>query len=79
MGQTFLSALADARRQECPRHIIGRGSTRRSAQGTANTAKPSVPVPIRWFGYSAQRTPCASGFDCADPDALSTAGPGPRR
>ena len=31
------------------------------------------------FGHPAWRTTCASGFECADLDALSTAGPGPRR
>ena len=30
-------------------------------------------------GHPAWRTTCASGFECADPAALSTAGPGPRR
>jgi len=31
------------------------------------------------FGHPAQRTTCASGFECADLAALSTAEPGPRR
>jgi hypothetical protein len=38
-----------------------------------------VLMPIRPLGHPAWRTTCASGFECADPDALSIAGPGPRR
>ena len=36
-------------------------------------------IQIGLFGHPAWRTTFASGFDCADPTALSIAGPGPRR
>jgi hypothetical protein len=39
VGQTFLSALEDARRQECPCHI-GRGSYRTSAQAQVGRRRP---------------------------------------
>jgi len=57
------------------------GGHRTATRRPRRVCKGGDPVlpPIRPFGHPARRTTCASGFECAHPDALSTAGSGPRR